>query len=395
MSQDVLFLVHRIPFPPDKGDKIRSYHLLKYLSERCRVHLGCFVDDDNDWQYLEQVKSYCTSSHILPLKPLAAKLNCLPSLLTNEALSLGYYRNANMKQWVNNVMSEVKPTLVLAYSSVMAQYVDSSDGECAHLMDFVDMDSDKWRQYAASKRGISRWIYAREAERLLAWETKVATEFDASFFISERENQEFLETTGPIDGVQVLRSGVDAAYFDPELAYENPYGNHGKRLVFTGAMDYWANEEAAVWFVQQIFQALRRQDTSLEFYIVGSSPTDTVKNLAKIDGVTVTGRVADIRPYLAYADLVVTPLRIARGIQNKVLEALAMGKRVVASEQAMAGIDYEGCDVMSTEFVQPFVDVIAQRLQQQSPNDAAAREFVLTHYDWTRNLSTLDRWLES
>ncbi len=394
MSQDVLFLVHRIPFPPDKGDKIRSYHLLKYLSERCRVHLGCFVDDDNDWQYLDQVKSYCSSSHILPLKPLAAKLNCLPGLIKNDALSLGYYRNSSMKQWVTSVIDDVKPSVVLAYSSVMAQYVDVSKGECTYLMDFVDMDSDKWRQYASSKQGISRWIYAREAERLLAWETKVATEFDASFFISERESQEFLEATGPINGVRVLRSGVDAGYFDPELTHENPYDSDGKRLVFTGAMDYWANEEAAIWFVQEIFQSLRRNDQSLEFYVVGSSPTDAVKNLAKIDGVTVTGRVADIRPYLAYADLVVTPLRIARGIQNKVLEALAMGKRVVASEQAMAGIDYEGCDVMSTDHTQSFTEVIAKRLLENKPNDNTARAFVLQHYDWSRNLSTLDRWLK-
>ncbi|CCE23118.1 TIGR03087 family PEP-CTERM/XrtA system glycosyltransferase [Methylotuvimicrobium alcaliphilum] len=394
MRENLLFLVHRIPYPPNKGDKIRSFHFLKALSQRYQIFLGSFIDDPNDWQYADTVKNYCQESCIESLDPLQSKIKSLTGLLTCKALSLPYYKNPKLQQWVNDVIERHQIRKVLIFSSVMGQYVLNRE-DLTLIADYVDVDSDKWRQYAEKKTWPESWIYRRESERLLEFEKQLISQAKAGFFVSEQEAGLF-KTLAPEfeDRIGSVNNGVDTNYFSPDHAFDSPYRPESQVLAFTGAMDYWANVDAVKWFAEKVFPAIRKKHPNTEFYIVGSKPTKDVLSLAQIDGVVVTGSVDDVRPFIAHADLVVTPLRIARGIQNKVLEAMAMAKPVIATSMAIEGIPVnDSLNVAIIDDVQPFADRVCEALAQgkggkRSENN---RRFVLENFSWQ---TSTDRLLE-
>ena len=389
----LLLLVHRIPFPPNKGDKIRSWHLLKHLSTGYQVHLGYFVDDQSDLQYVQSVNAACESSCSVVLHPIAGKIRSLAGLGHNRALSLDYYRHAQMRAWVSRCMAQHEIRHVMVFSSVMAQYVESCH-EATRIIDFVDVDSDKWSQYAKSKWWPLSWLYQREAVKLLDYERKIAALFDYSLFVSAHEAALF-QRLAPESAAKTgfFNNGVNTDYFSPDSHPASPFPAGQKVIVFTGAMDYWPNCDAVHWFAQQVLPLLRMQQPTAHFYIVGARPTRSVSTLGLQDGVTVTGTVPDVRPYLAHADVAVAPLRIARGIQNKVLEAMAMARTVVLTPQALEGIDaLADQEVLLAETAQQFVSHICAVFNGTQPDlGRAARAKTLTRYSWDANLATLDR----
>lgn len=392
--QELLYLVHRIPYPPDKGDKIRSYHLLKYLSKYYRIHLGTFIDDEKDWRYLDKVKNFCSGETCFTnLNPKAARLRSLSGLFSGQPLTLPYYWDGGLQTWVNSVLETRPIRNIVVFSSAMAQYV-SHAGSIRRIIDFVDIDSDKWMQYSATKTWPMSWIYRRESRLLLGYERKIAKDFDSAAFVSETEANLF-KRLAPEAATKVtyFNNGVDADYFSPQNIYPNPYPAGIEVLVFIGAMDYWANVDAVDWFARSIFPVIRAQLPEIEFYIVGARPTAEVMALTALPGVTVTGSVPDVRPYLAHASLAVAPLRIARGIQNKVLEAMAMEKIVIASPQAVEGIRAaRGQELLVANDEGDFAHQIIS-LFQDGPflNIAcAARARVLEDYSWKRNLGRID-----
>ncbi len=381
--QNILYLVHRIPYPPNKGDKIRSFHFLKALAEHYHVYLGAFIDDEEDWQYTEHLKSYCSDSLCLALKPSTAKVKSLTGLLTKQALSLPYYQNQTMQYWVDEIIASRNIEKVVIFSSVMAQFVLHKNN-VDMIVDFVDVDSDKWQQYAQKKRWPESWIYHRESRRLLDFEKKVTEKAKISFFVSQQEAELFKRLAPAVSNkVTAINNGVDAAYFSPQSGLLSPYKDHEKAIVFTGAMDYWPNVDAVVWFAQQVFPEICRQHPQTAFYIVGSKPTKEVQALETQDNIVVTGRVEDIRPYLAFAMFAVAPLRIARGIQNKVLEAMSMEKTVLATSAAMEGISgYEQQDVIMTDDAGQLADKACQLLSQPQIQSSKNRAFVKAQFSW-------------
>ncbi len=388
---DLLFLAHRIPFPPDKGDKIRSYHLLKHLSAHYRIHLGAFIDDPDDWRHADALSDLCHDVRLIALDPLKAKVKSLRGLLTGEALSLPYYRNTGMSHWVSDKVNSGIDRSVI-YSSVMAQYVMQAPGK--RVMDFVDMDSDKWRQYAPTKSWPMSWLYGREAIRLLEWERKLASAFDASLFVSAQEAADFIRAA-PESAARVgwYNNGVDAAYFSPEREYENPYAKDEVAVVFTGAMDYWPNIDAVQWFASEVLPALLQSHPNLIFSIVGSRPSPALQALAGRH-IRVTGRVPDVRPWLAHAQVVVAPMRIARGVQNKVLEGMAMARTVVVSAQGLEGLEARpGDEVLLAESPTAFVDA-CRAVISGCDLGAAARHRVVNSYAWEACLRKIDVLLE-
>lgn len=392
---DLLFLAHRIPYPPDKGDKIRAWHLLEHLSRRYRVHLGAFVDDPEDWRHCEKLRSICASTHFAGLNPRLGKLRALGGLFSGEALTLPYYRDAGLQAWVDAHLRDGVGR-VLAYSSAMARFVMRADG-ARRVMDFVDIDSDKWRQYARSKAWPLSWLYRREGERLLDWERAVAARFDASLFVSAAEAADF-RVLAPESAARVghYNNGVDAEYFSPERDYPNPYPAGVTAIVFTGAMDYWPNGDAVEWYAREVLPDLRAARPDLLFAIVGSRPSPQVRELADLPGVRVTGRVADVRPWLAHARVVVAPLRIARGIQNKVLEGMAMARTLVATPQALEGIDARvGEEVRRADSAAELARETLAALEDGPGLGAAARARVLQDFAWDRALARVDRLLET
>ncbi|WP_394754658.1 TIGR03087 family PEP-CTERM/XrtA system glycosyltransferase [Crenothrix sp.] len=390
--KDLLFLVHRIPYPPNKGDKIRSFHFLKHLSTLYIVHLGTFIDDANDWQYTDKVDALCTSTCYQPLNALRAKLGSATGLFTGDALSLPYYRNQAMQEWVDSTVKTHGIEKVLLFSSVMGQFIKPAHN-VEMVVDFVDIDSDKWRQYAEKKHGIAKWIYQREAKYLFDYEQALAARAKASFFVSEQEAGLFKKLAPAVsEKISHINNGVNVDYFSQEHDFDSPYSNNesAQILVFTGAMDYWANIDAVKWFVEQVFSQVIKSHPAAKFYIVGSKPAQEVLDLAS-SHVVVTGAVPDVRPYLAYAKLAIAPLRIARGIQNKVLEAMSMAKHVVATSAAMEGIAY---DLTLSVSVSDEAEIMIEHINAllSKPEITLSlnnRDFVKTQFSWDNNLNDL------
>lgn len=395
--KSALFLCHRLPWPPDKGDKIRSYRVFRRLATNHRVYLGTFVDDPADWQYLEAVKALCADVCIQSLTPWRKRARALASLARGEPLTVGIYRDRVLRRWVEQVLATAKPELALCYSSGVAPFVIRHP-ELRRVMDFVDVDSDKWRQYAESRHGIARMLYRREARCLARFERTIAARFDASIFVSGPEAA-FFRRVVPESATKVhgIPNGVDANYWNPDRAYANPYPTGQRTVVFVGAMDYHANADAACWFAHEVWPRITARKPDARFYIVGSKPTAAVRALGDIPGITVTGRVDDVRPYVAHAHAVTAPLRIARGIQNKVLEALAMEKVVLATPEAWEGIEdfvgREGCVDVSPEVM---ASAALRWLETPQPvRVPAARANVLSRHDWEHNFDAYEAVLSS
>jgi sugar transferase (PEP-CTERM/EpsH1 system associated) len=390
--KELLFLTQRIPYPPIKGEKIRPLQILRFLAERYVVHVGSFIDDPADWQHVPVVERMCGETFFAPLNPRRAKLACLSGLLDGTALSVRYFFDRALDRWIAGLLARRRIDAAFVCSSQMAQYLLDRPSLPNHtVMDFADVDSDKWRQYAQRHGPPMRWVYERESRRLLKFDRDVARRFDASTFVSGAEVTLFQELAPEVAGKTFcVNSGVDADYFSPDGVYEDPYGGGAPVAVFTGTMSYWPNVDAVTWFADEILPRARDSVPDLRFYIVGSSPDAAVERLRRIPGVTVTGRVADVRPYVAHAAAVVAPLRVARGVQNKVLEAMAMAKTVIATPRALAGIEAEAArHVVVAEDTETFARAVADVVaggNGAAPGGARARASVLDLYDWRRNL---------
>jgi sugar transferase (PEP-CTERM/EpsH1 system associated) len=242
-------------------------------------------------------------------------------------------------------------------------------------------------------------LYRREAETLFEFERRYALAFDASFFVSEAEAR-LLTAQAPETAarVSVVENGVDTEYFSPQRVYPSPYGADEAVLVFTGAMDYWANVDAVAWFAREVFPHVRSNYPQAYFYVVGARPVRAVRDLAQLPGVRVTGAVPDVRPYLAHARAAVAPLRIARGVQNKVLEAMAMARPVVASPQAVDGI--RPCAELAewtTDAPEAAARLLLKLLREPAPAALgdALRAHVSRHYSWNENLGRVEAILEA
>ncbi len=392
---ELLFLVHRLPYPPNKGDKVRSCHLLKHLATRHHVHLGTFIDDPDDEQHLPTVRTLCASVHASRLHPRRARLGSLSGLLRNEPLTLAYYRDAALDAWVRRLRASGKIDGVLVFSSSMAQY--AQDLNVPVWVDFVDVDSAKWTDYAGNHRWPMSWLYRREGVQLLSYERSVAAQARYSFFATEKETELF-RGLAPESAARVapICNGVDFDYFAPDPGRASPFGFDELPLVFTGAMDYWPNIDAVCWFVAEMLPALRQRWPALRFHIVGRNPAPAVRALAG-DAVSVSGTVPDVRPYLQHAAAVVAPLRLARGIQNKVLEAMAMARPVVAASVCTEAIDATpGRHLLSADAPSEYVHALSTLLSHPAQAQAlgqAGRLQVEQAYGWDGQLAALDAHL--
>ena len=395
--EPLLYLTHRIPYPPNKGDKVRSHHLLRFLAARYAVHLGTFVDDEADRAHAGALAPLCASLHVASIHATRARMRSLGSLLTGEALTLGYYRDEALAQWVGHTVRARGIRRAVVFSSAMAQYVTALT-ELRVVVDFVDVDSAKWEEYGRTRRWPLSGLFRREGDRLLAYERAVARRADASVFVTAAEADLF-RRKAPECAARVwsVHNGVDTAYFAPGVSHASPFASDEDAVVFTGAMDYWPNIDAVCWFARQALPAIQAARPRARFYVVGMQPAPTVQALARLPGVTVTGRVPDVRPYLAHARVVVAPLRVARGIQNKVLEAMAMARPVVASSCAAEGLSaVPGTEIAVADDAPAFAQAVlaAMAPDQATALGTAARARVVADYDWAANLAPFARLIE-
>jgi sugar transferase (PEP-CTERM/EpsH1 system associated) len=393
---NLLVLVHRIPYPPNKGDKIRSWNEVRHLSERHRVHLGCMVDQEEDWSHVEALRARVASLEAVPLMPRRARIASLAAIAGSKPLSVRYFASQRLERWVADTLRREAIDAVFVFSSQMAEYV--MDVDLPRVMDFCDVDSEKWREYAARAPRLLRPIYGLEAQRLAAYERAILERFDASVLVTSRERALWQSLPAELlNRVHVIPNGVDLTYFAPgALRPTPPPDPHA--LVFTGAMDYYANVDAVTFFAHEVLPRVQQRIPQARFFIVGNRPTPAVTRLAQLPGVEVTGFVEDTRAYYARAAACVVPLRIARGIQNKVLEAMAMGRPVVVTTAAGASLGARaGREVVIADGAEDFAAQVVDLLRNPARAEAvgaAARRFVEREYVWERAMSRLESLLE-
>jgi len=391
---EVLFLAHRIPWPPDRGDRIRSWHLLRALSARASVHLGCLVEDAGEAARAGEALAGITASRCLAPRKGSIGWAGIRALVTGCPVSVAAFRSARLKRWVRHTLATRPIGAIFVFSGQMAQFVPD-DFRGRVVMDFVDVDSAKFAAYAAAARpGPVRAIHAREARVLSAYEERFARRADLSLLVTPEERDLFVSGLSDPTGIAVaaLGNGIDAAHFSPDAVAPDRL-SAGPQIVFTGQMDYAPNVAAVRLFAQHVMPVIRARHPQAGFAIVGRAPSAEVRALDGHDGTRVTGEVPDVRPWLAGADLVVAPLLIARGVQNKVLEAMAMARPVLLTPAAATGIG--GRDGDHFAIAEGAEALAARALALLDDRDgatamgAAARAFVLGQAGWDRVLAPL------
>jgi sugar transferase (PEP-CTERM/EpsH1 system associated) len=389
---ELLFLSHRVPYPPDKGEKIRAWHLLSHLAQSYDIHLGCLVDDPRDRPHLAELNRICARVGAFEVRPALQKLRAIAGMRSGKPLTADVFHRPRLDRWVADTLSTGRIDAVFAFSSGMASYAAGRRAPF-RILDMVDVDSEKWRDYADYHNWPLRALYRREATNLLALERRAALEFDATLFVSQAEAGRFAALAPECrKNIGWLENGVDLDRFSPLHRFARPFPAGTTNLVFTGTMDYWPNGDAVTWFSQRVMPLMRRAKPHTHFHIVGAGPTRAVRQLARLPHVHVTGRVPDVRPFIAHADAVVAPLRVARGIQNKVLEAMAMGRPVVATPDAFEGLRaLPGRDLLVCATPEEMFRSLLDIVEGRHPGlGAAARAVIERNYSWTHNLRRLD-----
>ncbi|TAD77568.1 MAG: TIGR03087 family PEP-CTERM/XrtA system glycosyltransferase [Sphingomonadales bacterium] len=389
----ILFLAHRVPFPPDRGDRIRSYNLVKALARLGPIHVGCLAEpsDSKGARALAEVAAtFCIAPQTKPL-PLAG----VEALLTGKPVSLTAFHSRQLSRWVRQTITTQGIEAIVVFSGQMGQYIpDDFAGRV--IFDLCDVDSAKFASYAAAGERV--WLNAREARLLSREEERLGQRADATLLITEAEAALYrsrLQAPGQVN-VQVIGNGIDAAFFNPSQSAPHPEmaGSPGPHFTFTGQMDYRPNEQAALWVIEALLPKLRARFPEAMFHVVGRSPTRALMAHHGAPGVHVWGEVADVRPFIAAADVVLAPLLIARGVQNKVLEAMAMARPVVLTPEAATGI----AAVDNTHWLvcPPDPAAMAARIETLLTESGAttrigtaARHFVLEHHAWEAMLAPL------
>lgn len=380
----VLFLAHRAPYPPDRGDKIRSHAVLTWLAQRAHVHLVAFADDPADRIVPEALRATLASATIVPRRRSRGAA-VLGALAGGRSVSVAAFADPAMRAAVRTVLAGQPIDAIYGFSGQMAQYLPA---DIRTVMDFVDVDSAKFAGLAATAHGPMRWLMRREARLLGRYECAVAARVDASVFVSAAEAALFRAgcAAGPI---AVVENGIDTRRFDPAADFAR-IDRTGPLIVFTGQMDYAPNVEAVTWFTTDILPIVCARHPGARFAVVGRAPTAAVRSLVA-DGIVVTGAVEDVRGWLSAAAVCVAPLKLARGVQNKILEAMAMARPVVATPCAAEGIDHAGTLTIA-DGAAAFVDSVSTLLDDPARAEmsgAAARLRVLERYAWSERLAPL------
>lgn len=388
----LLFLCHRLPYPPDKGEKIRAFHILSHLARSHAIHLGCLVDDPADLTHLGSLRDLCASVGCFTVWPSWQRVRAVARMRPGRPLTADIFYSRGLARWIDDTLSREPIRRTFVFSSGMAGYAMGRPGG-VRVFDMVDIDSEKWWAYAQHHHWPMAAIYRREARTLRTLERHAVMDFDATLFVSEAEASRFAALAPECHHrISWLDNGVDLEKFSPHLTFDRPFAERTLNIVFTGTMDYWPNVDAVTWFVEYVLPRLRQLHPAIQFHVVGAKPSDRVLRLHHAPVVNVTGWVPDVRPFLAHADIAVAPLRVARGTQNKILEAMAMGRSVVATPEAFEGLRVmPGRDLLVCSSPEEMAQRIIEVLAGGYPGlGQAARRAVEYDHRWPQILRKLD-----
>lgn len=337
----ILYLSHRVPFPPNKGEKIRTFHQIEYLLQKGHdVTVISPYEESAELPYFNELKSqYGVNVHSFRLPPKLFRL--MSGFVQGKALSVANFSSADLQKGLDQLLDEHEFSALVCTASSMAEYVFNSEAKAIKnrklslFMDFMDLDSDKWRQYAQRSSLPMKLLYTRERNLISTLEVKVAAIFNACFFITETEVALFKQGAPHVGDICAIENGIDTVGFSPP---EVPRLRESPILLFTGVMNYSPNVDAVLWFVKNVWKDIVQKWPTAEFIVAGMDPTEKIIALGNMRGITVTGFVDDIKPYFNRANVFVAPFRIARGVQNKVLQAFACGLPVISTPMGAEGI---------------------------------------------------------
>ena len=395
----ILFLSHCVPYPPDKGDKVRAFHQIRWLSQKHDVHLLAIAKTREDLQYRSELEQWCTEVELFPLDKNRARIQAAACLWhQSRPMTHAYFWSPALARRVTSILRESPPPdMIFAYTAAMGPYAEIRDppiGPAA--IDLVDIDSAKWAHYSRSRAAPLKWIFSAEAKRLQHYERSVSESFDAVFVTTERERTS-LTSLSPESRPIVVRNGVDTDFFSIDSGKKSPE----PKIVFTGQMDYYPNEDAVLALSEGVFPELRNRYPKLTLDVVGRSPGPAVVRLGAIPGIEVTGEVPDIRPYLEAAWIFAAPLRIARGVQNKVLEAAAFELPIVCTSEVFKGLTdggfRDGEHLLVADDHQDFIDAISRLVDDRELRvslGAKAKQLLSTNYSWDENMRQLELGIE-
>ncbi len=388
----ILFISHRIPYPPNKGDKLRAFHIIKHLAQKHRITLLSFLDAPHEAKHVRDLEEYCSSVSTLQRSPWRSRWQTISYLAKNLPLTLGSFYSPRFKQLVEEKLQQDKYDLIFVFSSAMAQYVADYQG-CPKILDMVDADSEKWRQYARYAPWWKAMVYRLEGKRLRAYEREIAAHFEVCTVVTSQE-QRILKDIIPPDKLRVVKNGAKL----PPAQNLSREKAHEPSLLFIGGMFYFAYIDGILHFCQKSLPLIKKRFYRLKFYIVGARPAPAIRRLAQDEQIEVTGHVLKVEPYLEKAWVYVVPLRMAPGIQNKILEAMAHELPVVATSAAVSGIEAEpGRDLLVADSPADFAAAVNKLLgdeQLRQQIGSRARRFVEENHNWSRNLQALDKIIQ-
>lgn len=382
----ILFLSHCVPNPPDKGERIRSHFEIRHLAASHQVHVVSFARSAAELGALRELSGMCASVHAELLSTGPALVSGGLRFLAGGCMNMAFYASRPLRRYVRQLAARVRFDAAVAFSVVMAPYVPAG---LPYVLDMLDVDSEKWLEY-----GRRRWpgfLYRLEARRLRRKEIAAAVPAVRTFLTTRQEEALFRRIAGRDLPTAAMENGVDFDYYDPAAVPDSAALRGRRFLVFVGTMDYYPNAAGVVGFARSVFPELRQRFPGLEFIIVGRNPGAEVTSLAGIPGITVTGAVPDTRPYLKHSLACVAPLEIARGIQNKVLEALAMEKWVLASSAICRTFgDRLPCGIVPCETAVEYAAAL-----DRLPSAAPLREEARRRFTWRANLDEFAATIEA
>jgi sugar transferase (PEP-CTERM/EpsH1 system associated) len=387
MRPTILYLAHRLPYPPDKGDRLRTYHILRFLSQAAGIHLASLADEPFGVDSRARLSSVCERVEIVSLEKLLRPLRAAGSFFLGRTVSEGAFASSRLRSLIREWAGTTRYHGVVASASSLAPYLQLPELRGVPLfVDMMDVDSRKWFDFAGSKFGPRAVLFRAEGRRLRRLEQQLGTLCKAVVVVSQGEADIYRQNGGR--GVHVVPNGVDLNYFLPQgdLLTE-------PRCIFVGALNYQPNIQGIRWFCREVWPNVVRQRPNARLSIVGRRPSPEVRELGSLPGVDVIGQVPDVRPYLARARVAVAPLQIAPGIQNKVLEGLAMGKAVVASPASALGLAVEpGIELLVAAAPDEWAQSICKLMDDESwarRLGEAGRRYVEEHHRWEKCLEPL------
>ncbi len=384
----ILYVCHRVPFPPKRGGKIRPFNMIRHLTELGHeVTVASLARDANEVEEARGLAAYCRKVLVEVIPAASAWARMLTSVPTFAPSSFGYFHSAKLQDLIRRELDGARFDLIFVHCSSVAPYVADVVGP-TKIIDFGDVDSQKWREYSRHRAFPLSVAYWLEAVKLERTERLLSEKFDFCT-CTTRAELESLRSLGVTRDSDWFPNGVDGDFFSPsEAAYD------ANQIAFVGRMDYYPNQQAVNWFCAQVWPALRVRQPAAKFMIVGADPSPQIRSLGNLPGVTVTGSVPDVRPYVHHAALTVAPLAIARGTQNKILESMAMATPVICSREAVGGVDALAGEHLlvatdAGDWVEK-IDALLSAPQRRRELAVAARSRVLSHHSWAASMRRLD-----